>query len=108
MEYTTYFLRFESEKEANDMLREVGYRKYNRRTKHYDFSTLNQPGDIDIIGDIYNNDAVFHTTKKGYQILATPATKKDGYHINIVLKGDLPEDLKPFIVNPTNPTRVFL
>jgi hypothetical protein len=108
MEYTTYFLRFSSEKEANDTLREVGYRKYNRRTKQYDFSTLNQPGDVDVIGEIYNDDEVFRLGKKGYHITITPATKKDGYHVNITLKGELPEALKEFCVIPQNPHRVFL
>lgn len=90
------------------MLRKVGYRKYNRKTKKYILSTLNQPGDIDIIGEIWNNDEVYRVGKKGSHITITPATKKDGYHINITLNGELPEELKEFIVQPSNPRRVFL
>jgi len=31
----------------------------------------------------------------------------DGYHINIILQGGLPEALQEFIVTPNSPYRVF-
>jgi hypothetical protein len=34
-------------------------------------------------------------------------TKKDGWHINIILSSDLPEEFQEFIVEPSTPSRRF-
>lgn len=129
--YKTYYLHFNSQEEAETKLTEVGYRHEEQyypetvtlapepdengepvyvietsteaQTRVW-YQVTDQVGDIDVVGDIWNTDAVYNE-ETGETI--TPPTKKDGYHINIILKGDLPEALKEFIVTPSNPYRVF-
>ncbi len=106
MTYQTYYLRFNSQEEAETKLEEVGY----KRTETFDdveqtfYTVTDQVGDIDIVGEIYRNDGVYDL-ETGETI--TPPTKLDGWHINIILQGGLPEALKEFIVTPNNPYRVF-
>jgi hypothetical protein len=106
MTYQTYYLRFNSQEEAETKLEEVGY----KRTETFDgveqtfYTVTDQVGDIDIVGEIYRNDGVYDL-ETGEAI--TPPTKLDGWHINIILQGGLPEALKEFIVTPNNPYRVF-
>jgi len=129
--YTTYYLRFNSQEEAETKLTEVKYRheeEYYPRTivlapepdengedvyvyetsteaqTRVWYSVPDQVGDIDIVGEIYNNDGVYD--EETFEVI-TPPTKKDGYHINIILQGNLPEALREFIVSPQNPYRVF-
>jgi hypothetical protein len=108
MTYTTYFLRFNSQEEAEAKLTEAGYSQTIEvpETKII-FGVPNQMGDIDVIGDIYNNDGVYDTDENGFPIQITPPTKMNGYHLNIILNVELPEVLQEFIVNPLNPYRVF-
>ena len=56
---------------------------------------------IDVVGTLYNDDAVFD--KDGE--LTTPATAMAGYHVNY--QGALPEGWEAFEVTPENPKRVF-
>lgn len=101
--YTQYFLRFTSKEEAEQKLTEVGYSSTNPETEKTYYHTPPHTGDIDIIGDIYNNDAVFDEEGN----LITPATKLDGYHLNIILNVELPETLNEYLVHPELPYRVF-
>lgn len=104
--YTTYYLRFASQEEAEEKLTEVEYRHedtFEGETHTY-YAVKDQVGDIDIVGDIWNNDGVYD--EETMEVI-TPPTKKDGYHINIILEGALPEVLQPYIVEPQNPYRVF-
>jgi hypothetical protein len=55
---------------------------------------------IDIIGTIYNNDAVIDAEGN----ITSPATPVDGYHVNTT---ELPESLKPYQVIPSSPQCVF-
>jgi len=131
MAYTTYYLRFPSQELAETKLTEVGYRheeEYHpevvtlspepdengedvyiitqleeKQTRVW-YSITDQVGDIDIVGDIWNDDGVYDE-ETGETI--TPPTKKDGYHINIILQGNLPEELQEFVVSPQHPYRVF-
>jgi hypothetical protein len=131
MSYTTYYLRFSSQEEAETKLTEVNYR--HEEEYHPEVVTLapepdengedvyiitqlvekqirvwysvpDQVGDVDIVGEIYNNDGVYD--EETFEVI-TPPTKKDGYHINIILEGELPEALQEFIVIPQNPYRIF-
>lgn len=101
--YTQYFLRFTSKEEAEQKLTEVGYSSTNPETEETYYHTPPHTGDIDIIGDIYNNDAVFDEEGN----LITPATKLDGYHLNIILNVELPQELNEYLVHPELPYRVF-
>ena len=129
--YTTYYLRFNSQEESETKLTEVKYRHeeeyypqtivlapepdengedvyiYETATEAQTrvwYSVTDQVGDIDIIGDIWNNDGVYD--EETFEVI-TPPTKMDGYHINIILQGGLPEALQEFIVTPNSPYRVF-
>jgi hypothetical protein len=106
MAYTTYYLRFSNQKEAETKLEEVGYKKTETIGDNiYTFYTVtDQVGDIDIVGEIYNNDAKYDSNT--FELI-TPPTKKEGWHVNVILEGELPEELKKFVVTPQNPYRVF-
>jgi len=41
-------------------------------------------------------------------VVVSEPTKKDGWHINVILQGALPEALEEFVVTPANPYRVFV
>jgi glucosamine 6-phosphate synthetase-like amidotransferase/phosphosugar isomerase protein len=106
MTYTTYFLKFASQKEAETKLEEVNYRHtetFDGEERTY-YAVRDQVGDVDIVGDIYNNDGVYD--EETLEVI-TPPTKKEGYHVNIILQAGLPDELKPFVVTPNNPYRVF-
>jgi hypothetical protein len=104
--YQTYYLRFNSQEEAETKLTEVSYKRTEtfEGTEQTFYTVADQVGDIDIIGDIYNNDGVYD--EETFEVI-TPPTKIDGYHINIILEGSLPEALQEFIVTPQSPYRVF-
>ena len=57
---------------------------------------------IDVVGIIYNNDAVIDPDTRE---VITPATAKAGYHVNYI--GVLPTDWDEFLVAPAAPYRVF-
>ena len=104
--YTTYYLRFSSQEEAETKLTEVNY----RHTETFDgeeqtyYAVKEQVGDIDIVGDIWNDDGTYD--EETFEVI-TPPTKKDGYHINLILAGELPSALQEFVVTPSSPYRVF-
>jgi hypothetical protein len=102
MKYTTYYLRFSFQPEAEFKLLQVGY-KYESKNRNY-YKIQDQVGDIDIIGEIYNNDGVYD--EELFKVISPP-TKKDGWHVNIICENELPEALQEYIVTPKNPHRVF-
>lgn len=131
MTYTTYYLRFTSQEEAEAKLTEVNYRheeeyypevvtlapepdengndvyiitQLEEKQLHVWYSVTDQVGDIDIVGEIYNNDGVYD--EETMEVI-TPPTKMDGWHVNIILQGALPQSLQEFIVTPSSPYRVF-
>ena len=109
--YTTYYLRFTSQEEAETKFTEVNYRHtetFPEEGEQTYYAVRGQIGDIDIIGDIWNDDGVYsEDSETGEITVVTPPTKKDGYHVNIILEGALPEALAEFVVEPQNPHRVF-
>ena len=109
--YTTYYLRFASQEEAETKFTEVNYRHtetFEGEEQTY-YAVRGQIGDIDIIGDIWNNDGVYSEPdpENGEITVITPPTKMEGYHVNIILEGALPEALQEFVVTPSSPYRVF-
>lgn len=134
MSYTTYYLKFSSKEECEQKLTEVNYRKeveyyppietievdedgnevYNVTYSEESiiqvyYDTDGREGAIDIIGDIWNDDGEYSEMdpQTGNVEVISPPTKKDGWHVNIILKEDLPEALQEFVVNPENPHRIF-
>jgi hypothetical protein len=57
---------------------------------------------IDVVGTIYNDDAVFDPETRE---VVTPATPKTGWHVNFI--GTLPTGWDAFLVTPVAPYRVF-
>jgi hypothetical protein len=106
MAYTTHYLRFPSQEIADSKLTEVGY----KRTETIDDETItfytvtDQVGDIDIVGEIWNDDGVYD--EESGEVI-TPPTKKDGWHINIICQSTVPPELQEYLVEPQNPYRVF-
>lgn len=110
MTYTTYYLKFSSQEEAETKLDEAGYKVVSTMPDGSELTTYqvtDQVGDIDIIGEIYNSDSVVEINEEGYPEVISPATKKDGWHINIILEGQLPAVLAEYAIVPRNPHRIF-
>ena len=108
--YTTYYLRFASQEEADQKLTEVNYlRTYEEDEEVRTFYSVGDiPGGIDIVGEIWNDDGVYETDEETGEIsVISEPTKKDGWHVNIILAGPLPSALNPFVVTPQNPRRKF-
>ena len=108
--YTPYYLRFTSQEQADQKLTEVNYlRTYeeDEEVRTY-YTTGDIPGGIDVVGEIWNDDGVYEIDEETGEItVISEPTKKDGWHINIILSSDLPEELQEFIVEPSTPSRRF-
>lgn len=114
--YTSYYLRFASEQEAITKLTEVNYYKTveepnpetgETETRSY-YTVGDVPGDIDVVGEIYNDDGVYETDPETGEITVISApTKMDGWHINVILAGAIPSALTAYQVTPQQPHRVF-
>ena len=108
MAYNTYYLRFESQEEAEQKLNQVNYVVTNEETGNTVYSVTDNVGDISIVGEIwdYKGDPIYDENEIiiGY----TKTVKKEGYHVNIIKRGDLPEALQEFVVEPKKPRRVFI
>jgi hypothetical protein len=110
MTYTTYYLKFSSQEEAEAKLDEAGYKVTSTTPDSNELTTYrvtDQVGDIDIVGEIYNNDGAFEINEEGYPEVLSPATKKEGWHVNIILEGSLPPSLEEYALLPRNPHRIF-
>lgn len=108
MSYNKYYLRFETQEEAEQKLNQVNYILTDEETGRTFYRVTDDVGDIDIVGDIYNDDSVTELSEDGMMYYLTPPTKKKGYHVNIIKRGDLPKELHEFVVEPKNPHRVFI
>jgi len=108
--YIPYYLKFASQEEADQKLTEVNYlRTYEEDEEVRTFYSVGDiPGGIDIVGEIWNDDGVYETDEETGEItVISEPTKKDGWHVNIILASDLPEELQEFVVEPETPNRVF-
>jgi len=107
--YTPYYLRFTSQEQADQKLTEVNYlRTYEEDEVRTYYTTGDIPGGIDIVGEIWNDDGVYEIDEETGEItVISEPTKKDGWHINIILSSDLPEEFQEFIVEPSTPSRRF-
>jgi len=122
--YAAYYLRFADETEGNTVLSAVGYRTCQMvpappaepvegeppaedpapEVEQCWYTTGEQDGAVDIVGTLYNNDAVIDPDT-GETI--TPPTPIPGWHVNIALSGALPADLQSYLVEPQHPRRIF-
>ena len=114
--YNTYYLKFASQEEWDAKAAEAGYRYEDPETEAVYYSV--SPGAIDVVGVIYNDDAVFDEEGE----ITSPPTAKDGWHVNVIVRPkivsaeneddpdvdvSLPEVLNTYIVEPQTPSRVF-
>ena len=101
--YNTYYLKFASQEEWDAKASEAGYRYEDPETEAVYYSV--SPGAIDVVGVIYNDDAVFDEEGE----MTSPPTAKDGWHVNVRVRGydTFPEVLNTYIVEPQTPSRVF-
>ena len=101
--YNTYYLKFASQEEWDAKAAEAGYRYEDPETEAVYYSV--SPGAIDVVGVIYNDDAVFDEEGE----MTSPHTAKDGWHVNVSVRGydTFPEVLNTYIVEPQTPSRVF-
>jgi hypothetical protein len=85
---TDYYLKFDTEEEANLIL-------YTDETPNYQ--------NIDVLGVLYEGG---EWDKEGNEIVAP--TQLDGWHVNVrLVDGEYGEVLEPYGVYPTQPRRVF-
>lgn len=126
MPYTTHFLKFPDAETFDAIASEVGY-KFTSEAQldeddnvvfpasvSYTTEPTSGPGAIDIIGTIYNSDAVYSETEtdaEGMPTLVSAATPINGYHVNICLRAGvaLPEQFGLYILDPapSTPSRTF-
>lgn len=108
MAYNRYYLRFETQEEAEQKLNEVNYVLTDEQTGGTFYSVTDDVGDINIVGEIWEHrgDPIYddNETIVGY----TQTVKKEGYHVNIIKRGDLPAALVEYALEPKNPHRVFI
>lgn len=108
--YIPYYLKFSSKEEADIVLADVEYlRSFEEDEQTITYYTVGDtPGSIDIVGEIWNDDGVYETDPEtGELTVISEPTKKDGWHVNIILAADLPESLQQYIVEPVTPSRRF-
>tara|TARA_B100001250_G_scaffold204115_2_gene175079 strand:+ start:2137 stop:2478 length:342 start_codon:yes stop_codon:yes gene_type:complete len=112
MSYKDYCLKFDNESQWDSTAATLGWRSTDPTDKVW-YGV--QHGAVDIIGTMYNDDG-------GEE---TPATPKDGYHVNLRLKysqiddgvddggkpkmkdNTLPSELDSYVVTPSTPQRRF-
>ena len=87
----THYLRFQDQETWLIAATAAGYR--DNQSEVFNYYTHDWA--IDDVGIIYNNDGE----------VITPPTQMEGWHVNII--GELPPELNQYLVNPSNPYRVF-
>lgn len=102
------YLKFESEEAAKSVLYTEVPTAWDNTDPENPVPTefYSQPNyiNIDTIGVIYNDDAVFGEDDE----VITEATAKDGWHVNVrLMDGEDGDALQGYAVEPTNPRRVW-
>lgn len=108
--YNPYYLKFQSKEEADIVLEELNYlRSFEQDSETITYYTVGDvPGGIDIVGEIWNDDGEYEINQEtGEVTVIKEATKKDGWHVNIILSAELPETLQDYVVEPETPSRRF-
>ena len=102
-----YYLRFSSQEEAFQALKEAGYTSTDENEKEFIISATHQYC-VDEIGTIYKGGK-WEPNQNGEMITIEEPVKLDGWHINIrMLSGDIAETLRTYVIdNPKTPYRIF-
>lgn len=98
------YLKFANEEEANSVLYTVTPEVLDEEGAVVSEATSKSNfANIDIIGTLYNNDAVYGEDGE----VITEATAIDGYHVNVRVIDEDATALEPFAVIPTQPKRIW-
>lgn len=105
--YTQYFFKFPSKDEMHTALEAVEwYGKVGVADGEdvHGFTLSPHDGSLDEVGMVIDQPAVYdQVTMEEIE----PAIYVDAWHLNAVLKIDVPESLKQYLVTPSSPSRVF-
>ena len=94
--FTTFFLKFDSEAHAIDVLS-----KY-RKDGEWILSSADYA--LDLVGTIYKPTGNMLQSEDGFDYPETAPL--DGWHVNMACNA-LSDDLVPYTVSPTSPSRIF-
>lgn len=94
--FTTFFLKFESEAHAIDVLS-----KY-RKDGEWILSSADYA--LDLVGTIYKPTGNMLQSEDGFDYPETAPL--DGWHVNMACHA-LSDDLMQYTVNPSSPSRIF-
>lgn len=94
MSWAPHYLKFPDEATARATL---------RAAQLYKGQDDDRNPNLDVIGESWRNDAVLDAQGK----VITPATKRDGYFVNLIWDGPIPPMLRAFEIFPVTPFRVF-
>ena len=92
MTWNTHYLKFATADEAHDALVAAF-----GDDGEGNILTNSETHAVDVVGVLWRDD-----TPEGQEPVA-----REGYHVNVRVKGDLLDDLTPYIVIPENPARMF-
>ena len=95
------YFRFTDEAAWVTAAKAAGFYVTNAETETEDLLAYTADRAIDVIGTLYNDDAVYD--EEGEEV--TAPTPMDGWHVNYL--GDLPEGWETYEVYPEPPKRIF-
>ena len=95
------YFRFTDEAAWVTAAKAAGFYVTNAETETEDLLAYTADRAIDVIGTLYNDDAVYD--EEGEEV--TAPTPMDGWHVNYL--GNLPEGWEPYEVYPEPPKRIF-
>ena len=108
-----YYLKFDTKETMETLFESLGWKhsvEYDEEvTEFYAWfnSDHNNIGTIDIIGEMWNDDAEFgEFNEDGTREVISEVTQIPGYHVNISTYEELPESLTEFLVHPNSPSRI--
>mgnify|MGYP003133257466 CR=1 FL=1 len=95
------YFRFTDEAAWVTAAKAAGFYVTNAETETEDLLAYTADRAIDVIGTLYNDDAVYD--EEGEEV--TAPTPMDGWHVNYL--GDLPDGWETYEVHPEPPKRIF-
>lgn len=98
----TNYLRFANEAAFQDAALAAGLFTAPEGDNPGGYAQYTHDHAMDIVGILYNNDAIIDPETGE---ITSPATPMEGWHINYI--GTLPEGWDQYLVAPRNPRRVF-
>lgn len=101
-----YYLKFSTQEEAFQALKEAGYTSQDEEGKEFVISATHDYC-VDLVGTITEGGRWEYQGEE-FVTVEEPITL-DGYHVNVrILRGDIAECLRPFVIdNPRSPYRIF-